>query len=92
MNQIIKKTSLIVDDLLVAIAGAEKEILLQTFYFDNDEVGKSVINALAHKAAHGVKVICLLDALGAYGLSNSREEKNALLAGVHIEYFNWLTP
>lgn len=92
MDSIIKKTSLIIDDLLSAIEKAETEILFQTFYFDNDEVGKRFITALSQKASHGVKVTCLLDALGAHGLSNSREEKNAIASGVHITYFNWLTP
>ncbi len=92
MNPIVKKTSDIVDELLSAIQQAEHEIFFQTFYFDNDEIGKSFIKALAHKASHGVKVHCLFDALGARDLSGSREEKNATTAGVHIEYFNWLTP
>lgn len=92
MNSIIKKTSLIIDDLLSAVASAETEICLQTFYFDNDDIGKRFINALTHKAAHGVKVVCLFDALGARGLSDSIEERHAIAAGVRIEYFNWLTP
>ena len=92
MESVIKKTSDIVDDLIRAIESAEKEILLQTFYFDNDEVGKRVIHTLVKKASHGVRVYCLFDALGSRGLSNSREEKEAVLSGIHIEYFNWLTP
>lgn len=92
MNPIIKKTSVIVEEILSAIEHAEHEILLQTFYFDTDEIGKNILKALAHKASHGVKVHCLFDALGARGLSDSREEKDTIRAGVHIEYFNWLTP
>lgn len=92
MESVIKKTSDIVEDLIRAIESAEKEILLQTFYFDNDAVGRRLLQALTHKASHGVKVYCLLDALGSRGLSDSREEKEAVAGGVHIEYFNWLTP
>ncbi len=92
MESVIKKTSDIVEDLIHAVENAEKEILLQTFYFDNDAVGRRLLQALTHKASHGVKVHCLFDALGSRGLSNSREEKEAVLSGIHIEYFNWLTP
>ncbi len=92
MKPILQKTSAIVDTLISALQNAEREVILQTFYFDNDIVGKKFLEALIHKTAHGVKVTCLFDALGARGLSGSKEEKQAIAAGVHIEYFNWLTP
>jgi cardiolipin synthase A/B len=92
MAAILQKTSTIIDELIVSINAAQSEILLQTFYFDNDAVGKSVLDALATKAKHGVKVTCLFDALGARGLINTKDEKLAVAAGVRIIYFNWLTP
>ncbi|MEN9604995.1 MAG: hypothetical protein RJB39_680 [Candidatus Parcubacteria bacterium] len=92
MTPILQKTSDIIETLLAAIDGAEKEILLQTFYFDNDAVGKRFLTTLIAKATAGVKVHCLFDALGARTLSGSTEEHVAIAAGVQITYFNWLTP
>lgn len=92
MTPILRPTSAIIETLLESINSAHSEILLQMFYFDNDDTGKRFIHALTAKAAQGVKVTCLLDALGGHGLVNTTDEKAAILSGVRFVYFNWLTP
>lgn len=89
---ILQPTHLIMDKLFLAIESAQTEILLQTYYVDNDEVFAALAQKLIDKALAGVPVYCLFDALGAQQISDSDIEKNMLTAGVRIQYFNWLTP
>ncbi|MFZ7125448.1 MAG: cardiolipin synthase [Desulfobacterales bacterium] len=46
------------------IEGAERSLHIATFILGKDETGKSIVDALARKAAQGVEVFLLLDALG----------------------------
>lgn len=89
---IIEKTHIILDKLATDIQSAEKEILLQIYYIDNDEVFHSIAYTLINKATQGISVYCLFDALGCKDLFESDIEKKLRDAGVHIQYFNWLTP
>lgn len=50
------------DDMLAAIAGARRRILLETYIWKGDEVGEQFKKALADAAARGVEVYCIYDA------------------------------
>ncbi|MDQ1103989.1 cardiolipin synthase [Nocardioides zeae] len=50
------------DDMLAAIAGARKRILLETYIWKGDEVGERFKAALVDAARRGVEVYCIYDA------------------------------
>jgi cardiolipin synthase A/B len=52
------------DRMTAAIASAKRRVRLQTFIFDADEAGERFANALAERAAAGVDVRVLVDAVG----------------------------
>jgi cardiolipin synthase len=47
-----------------AVAGAEKEILLESYIYKDDGTGRGFLEELAHAASRGVRVRVLADALG----------------------------
>ena len=47
-----------------AIDGAQRSILLETYIFDNDEVGRLFVDSLAGAVRRGVTVRVLIDAVG----------------------------
>ncbi|MDO9456492.1 phosphatidylserine/phosphatidylglycerophosphate/cardiolipin synthase family protein, partial [Nocardioides sp.] len=49
------------DDMLAAIAGAEKQILFETYIWKGDATGERFKSALAAAAARGVEVYCIYD-------------------------------
>ena len=52
--------------MLEAIRGAQSQVLLATYIFENDEVAREFVDALADTAARGVTVRLLIDAVGSY--------------------------
>jgi cardiolipin synthase len=68
--------------LLQLIAAAERTIDLTMFILGNDATGHSVVNALARRAAAGVSVRVILDAVGC---ARSRRHAEASLAKVGAE-------
>jgi cardiolipin synthase len=73
--------------MLEAIGQAKRSILLETYIFDNDEIGKKFADALGKAVIRGVEVRVLVDAVGArystpsiVGLLRSKT--------VHAEVFN----
>jgi cardiolipin synthase len=89
---VLQPTHIIVDTLIRAIEGAQEEVLLQSYYIQNDKIFESIAKKLIEKSKAGVPVYCLFDALGAQEISDSTIETEMLTAGVRIQYFNWLTP
>lgn len=51
--------------MLDAIAKAKRSILLETYIFDNDDIGKQFADALGAAVIRGVEVRVLVDAVGA---------------------------
>ena len=49
------------EDMLAAIAGARRQVLLETYIWKGDEVGERFKQALADAAARGVEVHCIYD-------------------------------
>ena len=58
--------------LFAAIRGARHHIHLEYFIVNNDDLGRSVIRALAEKAREGVEVRLLIDAMGVRAGGGSR--------------------
>ncbi|WP_255696674.1 cardiolipin synthase [Paralcaligenes sp. KSB-10] len=50
--------------MIAAIHGAKKTIALQTYIFDNDEVGREFVQALAQAKERGVEIRILIDSIG----------------------------
>lgn len=57
--------------MLHDIEGARKSIFLETYIYGNDSVGREFRNALASKAAQGVKVLVIVDSWGSMGINKS---------------------
>jgi cardiolipin synthase len=54
--------------LLNEIKNAQESICISTYVFKNDSTTKVILEALREKAAQGVRVKLLIDAVGSYGL------------------------
>lgn len=72
--------------LLELIEEARSTIYLTTFILGDDEVGRSLIDALARKARDGVLVRVLLDDVGSWWLRR-RSLRPLLQAGGRVAYF-----
>jgi cardiolipin synthase len=72
--------------ILESIGGARKSIHVTTFIFGNDAVGATVTKALVEKAAEGVEVRVLIDAVGAK-LSGHPDFGSLKKNGGLVEYF-----
>jgi cardiolipin synthase len=68
------------------IASARNELHIQTYIFDHDETGKTVIAALKKAAARNVKICILLDGFGASAFPAGLMEELSL-AGISIRFF-----
>lgn len=55
------------EDMLAEIERAEEYVFIETFIWQNDEVGKSFVEALARKARAGVSVYAIFDELANLG-------------------------
>ncbi len=71
--------------MLEAIRKAESSIHLETFIFSNDSIGKEFVAALTERAAAGVKVRLLLDAIGSSDFGEENE-KQIEAAGGKVEF------
>ncbi len=61
------------DALFAAIRGARCHIHLEYFIVNNDDLGRSIVHALAEKAREGVEVRLLFDAVGTRAGGGSKE-------------------
>lgn len=89
--------------MLEAIGQARRSILLETYIFDNDEIGKQFADALGKAVVRGVEVRVLVDAVGArystpsiIGLLRSKTVKaeifnGKLITGLRLPYANLRT-
>lgn len=57
--------------MLDAIEGAEREVLLEMYWFDSDTIGWRFAEALARSARRGVRVAVLYDSLGSWATDPS---------------------
>ena len=79
--------------MLAAISGAQKTVNFEAYIFWSDEVGTRFRDALAERAAHGVAVRVLLDAVGSPSRRMKAGDVDVLRqAGCHVEFFHSLKP
>jgi cardiolipin synthase len=71
-----------------AIAGATRSIQFESYIFDDDEVGSGFRDALAERAAAGVRVRVLYDWLGSPGKLPSGFWRPLTRAGAAVRAFN----
>ncbi|MGN6520114.1 MAG: phospholipase D-like domain-containing protein [Dokdonella sp.] len=76
------------DAWLAAIRGATRSILFENYIFRDDELGREFIQALAERAAAGVRVCIVRDWLGCLGQSGSRFWAPLLAAGGEVRAYN----
>ncbi|MEO7921905.1 MAG: phospholipase D-like domain-containing protein, partial [Thermoanaerobaculia bacterium] len=80
-------------DMLASIASAKKTVNFEAYIFWSDEVGTRFRDALAERAAHGVAVRVLLDAVGSSGRHMKAPDVELLRrAGCRVEFFHSIKP
>ncbi len=67
--------------MLAAIAGARHGVALQTYIYDQDDVGERFTAALEAAAGRGVDVRVLVDGLGAWSIRRSLRKRLAAPSG-----------
>ena len=79
--------------MLAAISSAQKTVNFEAYIFWSDEVGTLFRDALAERAAHGVAVRILLDAIGSPGKRMKAGDVDVLRrAGCYVEFFHSMKP
>jgi len=77
--------------MLAAIAGATDNVNMESYIFEDDEVGQKFADALLAKQAQGVQVTLIYDSVGSSG-SSSEFFKRLTDAGVQVLEFNPINP
>ena len=72
--------------MLEAIAGARREILLEMYWVEPDAVGERFRDALAARAAAGVRVCVIYDAVGSMGITPAWWRPLFTAGGRAVEY------
>jgi cardiolipin synthase A/B len=81
--------------MLESIRGARLTVLMESYLFVDDEIGREFAAALAERAQAGVEVRLHLDAAGAWGNTSSSMERHLRERGVAVKWFhrwNWRLP
>ena len=79
--------------MLAAISSARKTVNFEAYIFWSGEVGTRFRDALAERAAHGVAVRVLLDAIGSSGKRMKAGDVDVLRrAGCRVEFFHSMKP
>jgi cardiolipin synthase len=76
---------------LQAIEAAREQILLEVYIFHSDDTGRAFADALAEKAASGVRVFLIYDSFGSFD-SDPAMFKQMRQAGVHLAEFHPIHP
>lgn len=77
--------------MLKAIAEAQQQVLLETYWFGSDGVGRRFAEALSGAKARGVEVAVLYDSVGSWEADEQMFEQMSG-EGVHVLEFNPLGP
>lgn len=77
--------------MLAAIEDAEREILLEMYWFGSDRTGRQFADALMARAREGVAVRVIYDAVGSIQ-TDSRMFEDMRRAGCEVEEFNPIAP
>jgi cardiolipin synthase len=79
--------------MLSAIAAAKKTVNFEAYIFWSDGTGRRFRDALAERAARGVEVRVLLDAVGSAGRHLNAADVDVMRkAGCRVEFFHTLAP
>ncbi len=79
--------------MLAAISSARRTVNFEAYIFWSGEVGTQFRDALAERAAHGVAVRVLLDAVGSSGPRLEASDVDTMRrAGCHVEFFHSKKP
>jgi cardiolipin synthase len=73
--------------MLAAIEGAEREVLLEMYWFGSDDVGQKFAAALSAKARAGLRVCVTYDAFGSFDADRGMFERMRA-SGVDVYEFN----
>lgn len=77
--------------MLQAIASATNSITFENFIWDSGRVSNRFIEALSERARAGVKVLCLVDGIGAFDFKR-KDRRRLEKAGVELVIFNPMRP
>jgi len=77
--------------MLAAIAGAQREIVLEMYWFQSDAVGLRFADALAERARAGVRVCVIYDAIGSLGVDEAMFDR-LRDAGAEVHEYNPVAP
>ncbi len=77
--------------MLAAIAAAERQILLEMYWFGSDHIGRKFAAALAAAAERGVEVAIIFDAVGSVA-TNDEMFADLIRAGAEVIEFNPIAP
>lgn len=77
--------------MLQAIASARETIELETYIWRGDATGRRFVGALAERARQGIRVRCVVDGAGTYGLDAGLFEP-LVEAGARVEVFHPVAP
>jgi len=81
--------------MLASIAGARREVWLESYIFADDAIGRRVAAALAERARAGVEVRLHIDAAGSLFWVSRRLARDLVRAGVRVRWFHrwsWREP
>ncbi len=82
-------------DMLTAIAAAREHVLLESYIFADDEVGRLFADRLSERARQGIIVRVHLDAAGSLFWHSHRLSGGLRKSGVQVRWFhrwNWRNP
>lgn len=85
--QLLRGGAVTFDDILAEIARAHSHVHLQYYIFEPDHTGRAFLAALTERAAAGVQVRLLIDALGSKRLAR-KHYADLLAAGGQVELFH----
>jgi cardiolipin synthase A/B len=77
--------------MLDAIANAERQVLLEMYWFASDKIGRRFASALSDAAARGVQVLLIFDSLGSWESDIGMFEE-IRRAGAHVVEYNPVLP
>ncbi|MCB9583795.1 MAG: cardiolipin synthase B [Polyangiaceae bacterium] len=78
-------------EMLSAIEGAKRQVLLEMYWFDSDHIGRRFTEALLKAAARGVEVRVIYDAIGSIDADDAMFEE-LTRGGVRVVEFNPILP
>lgn len=76
------------DDMLTAIAGAQHHVLLESYIFADDEIGRRFLERLAERAAAGITVRLHIDAAGSLFWRSHALARRLKGSGVQLRWFH----